>query len=255
MVYRDTLLVFLNKFFEPFNQKIKKDSWCANGLQLSGRDEIKKIALGVSANMNFFEKAYKKGADCLIVHHSLSLIDLNQRIDDLLKNRILFLLEKKMTLIGYHFLLDHHPEIGNNAWVIKKLGAELDQNIRDEWSWTGKFKEKVETEKIIRECEKIYGTKPSFLVKGPRKINNIAVCSGAGAPHGKNITELSDRKIELYISGTAGEDTPSLCDEAKINFAAFGHYATERIGIKNLGEIIRKQFYVDIEFIEEQNNL
>ena len=56
MVYRDTLMVFLNKFFEPYQEKAQNDPWGANGLQLAGKDEIKKIALGVSANLEFFQK-------------------------------------------------------------------------------------------------------------------------------------------------------------------------------------------------------
>lgn len=255
MVYRDTLMVFLNKFFEPFSEKAKKDPWCANGIQIEGKDEIKKIALGVSASLEFFEKACKKEADCLIVHHGLSFNNLNFRIDPLLRERLKFLLDKNLTLIGYHFLLDHHPEIGNNASVIKKLGAEIDKPFRDEWSYIGKFKEKMEVEKILKECTKIYESKPLTVLKGPKKVNTIAICSGAGVPHSTQISEFTDNKIELLITGVSMEDTPALFSEAKINFASFGHYNTEKIGVKNLGEIIKKQFYVNIDFIDIPNEL
>lgn len=255
MVYRDTLMVFLNKYFAPFAEKAKKDQYCANGIQIEGKDEIRKIALGVSANLEFFQKAVKKDADCLIVHHSLSLQNLNQRIDPLLKERIKFLMQHNLTLIGYHFILDHHPDIGNNAWMIKKLGAAVEKPIRDEWSWTGKFKEKAEVEKILKECQKIYESKPFTILKGPKKISTLVVCSGAGAPHSGQISELTDNKIELLITGISMEDTPALFSEAKINFASFGHYNTEKIGVKNLGEIIKKEFYVDVEFIDIPNEL
>lgn len=255
MVYRDTLMVFLNKFFEPFAEKAQKDAFCANGIQIEGKDEIKKIALGVSANLEFFEKAYKREADCLIVHHGLSLNNLNFHIDSLLRKRLKYLLDKNLSLIGYHFLLDHHPEIGNNASVIKKLGAEIKEPFYDEWGWIGEFKEKTELKDVLKECKKIYEQEPFEILKGPKKIKRFAVLSGAGAPHAGEIVKILDSKIELLITGEVKESTPALFSEANVNFASFGHYSTEKIGVKNLGEIIKKQFYVDIDFIDLPNEL
>jgi len=255
MVYRDTLMVFLNKYFEPLAQKAKKDPYCVNGLQLDGKDEIRKIALGVSANLDFFKKAVKKDADCLIVHHSLSLQSLNQRIDPLLRERLKFILDKNLTLIGYHFLLDHHPEIGHNALVLKKLGAEIKEPFHDEWGWVGELPENTPTVKVIKDCEKIYDHKAYSILKGPKKIKRLGILSGAGAPHSGEMVEIIDKKIELLVTGEIKESTPSLFDESKINFASFGHYATEKLGLKALGDLIKTQFYVDIEFIDIPNEL
>lgn len=255
MVYRDTLMVFLNKYFSPFAEKVKRDMYGANGIQLEGKDEIKKIALGVSANMEFFEKAVKKEADCLIVHHGINFNTMNQRIDAVLGERLNILFEKKLTLIGYHFLLDHHPEIGNNASVIKKLGAEVKESFSDEWGWVGELKEKIPVTDLIKECKKIYDHDAYIILKGPKKIKRFAVLSGAGAPHSPDIRELKDKNIELLITGEAKEDTPAFIAEAGINFFSFGHYNTEKIGVKNLGEIIKKQFYVNIDFIDIPNEL
>lgn len=255
MVYRDTLLKFLNNYFSPFKEKSKKDIYSPNGVQLEGKDEIKKIILGVSANLELFQKAVKKNADCIIVHHSLFLDDLNHRIDPLLKERLKILFEKDITLIGYHFLLDHHPEIGNNALVIKKLGAEIKESFHDEWGWVGEFKERKEIEEILSDARKIYEQKPFTILKGPKKIKRMAVVSGAGTPYSTDMVDFIDNKIDLLITGEAKEGTPALFEEAKINFASFGHYSTEKIGIKALSEIIKAQFYVDIEFIDIPNEL
>lgn len=256
MVFRDTLLIFLNKYFAPYQEKAKKDQYCANGVQVEGKDEIRKIALGVSTNLEFIQKAVKKEADCLIVHHSLVLHNLNNRIDSLLRDRLKLLLEENLTLIGYHFLLDHHPEIGNNAAVIKKLGGEVKESFHDEWGWIGEFKEKRELDDIIKETQKIYDQKPIFSVlKGPKKIKRFAVISGAGSPYDADMKSYLDNKIDLLITGEAREWTPALFEESKINFASFGHYATEKIGVKALGEVIKSQFYVDIDFIDIPNQL
>lgn len=255
MVYRDTLMVFLNKYFAPYAEKAKRDQYGANGIQFEGKDEIRKIALGVSASLEFFQKAAKKEADCFIVHHGINFNTMNQRIDAVLKNRLAILFEKKITLIGYHFLLDQNPEIGNNALVIKKLGGDLIEPFSDEWGWIGEFKEKTAALDTVKQCEKIYDHEALKFLEGPKKIKRFAVVSGAGIPHSKDITELVDSKVELYLTGVAAEDTESFIKEAGLNFAAFGHYNTEKLGVKALGDVIKSQFYVDVDFIDVPNEL
>lgn len=46
--------------------------YCPNGLQVEGRNEIRKIASGVTASLAFLEAARDWGADAVIVHHGYS---------------------------------------------------------------------------------------------------------------------------------------------------------------------------------------
>ena len=48
----------------------KKDA-SRNGLQIRGRDEVRKIAFGVDACMELFEKAKQKRCEMVVVHHGL----------------------------------------------------------------------------------------------------------------------------------------------------------------------------------------
>ena len=41
--------------------------------------------------------------------------------------------------------------------------------------------------------------------------------------------------------------------EAKVHYLAAGHYATERLGIRALGEHLRERFGLDVEFIDVPN--
>jgi putative NIF3 family GTP cyclohydrolase 1 type 2 len=41
--------------------------------------------------------------------------------------------------------------------------------------------------------------------------------------------------------------------EAKVHYLAAGHYATERLGIRALGEHLREKFGVEAEFIDVPN--
>src|ERR1700722_17080701 len=61
----------LEKYLDTFlNVPLIKD-FCPNGLQVEGKEEVKKIATAVSANLMTLQKAVEQGADALIVHHGL----------------------------------------------------------------------------------------------------------------------------------------------------------------------------------------
>ena len=39
-------------------------------------------------------------------------------------------------------------------------------------------------------------------------------------------------------------------EESSINFINAGHYNTEKLGIQNLGEVIAKEFNLEVEFVD-----
>lgn len=45
------------------------NDYCPNGLQVHGRDDVKKLVAGVTASMEFLERAHQQGADTVLVHH------------------------------------------------------------------------------------------------------------------------------------------------------------------------------------------
>ena len=60
---------------------------------------------------------------------------------------------------------------------------------------------------------------------------------------------------DCYVTGNADEPSPSLAREEAIHFLAFGHYATERVGIRRLGEVVAERFGLEVRFIEVGNPL
>ena len=67
MVNRDLLIDFCN---ETLNVS-QFDDYCPNGLQVEGRQQVKKIISGVSANQDLIDTAIEKGADAIFVHHGI----------------------------------------------------------------------------------------------------------------------------------------------------------------------------------------
>jgi len=70
MVKRDELIKFIYNTIgkEWIERALEKDE-LANGVQFLGKEEISKVALGVSLNEDFLQEAVKAGAEFCIFHH------------------------------------------------------------------------------------------------------------------------------------------------------------------------------------------
>lgn len=261
MVKRDELVNFLNKYFEPYEELAKSREMLVNGLQIHGAEEVAGVGLGVSSSLEFMQKAHSQGCNFFIVHHGLGFygVEKTSLLPPYLEGRLRFLFQNEISYCGYHFMLDHHPEIGNNAWVIRRLGGQIIGTIYDEWGWYGKFPQPCRLEEIINECQKIYDHEPHIV--GPKKelITTFAVVSGSGAIDYKDLSKVQEfmkKGIELEIVGDMKEGHPAFAKEIGVAIAAFGHYNTETIGIKNLVEIIKKEFPgLKVEFVDVPNYL
>src|SRR5436305_14304646 len=86
-----------------------------NRLQVPGRDEVRRIATGVSASLELFERAATGGADLVLVHHGLFWDKVPRALSPPAAARLRALLGADMNLVAYHLPLDAHPEVGNNA--------------------------------------------------------------------------------------------------------------------------------------------
>jgi putative NIF3 family GTP cyclohydrolase 1 type 2 len=59
--------------------------------------------------------------------------------------------------------------------------------------------------------------------------------------------------VDVFISGEISEQTFHLARESGVAYIAAGHHATERYGIKALGEHLANQFTLAHEFIDIDN--
>src|ERR1051326_6407008 len=121
-VLRDDIVSYLNTYL---NVDAFKD-YCPNGMQVIGRLEVGRVALGVSANLECFRLAVSGGADMLLVHHGLFWENMSRTISTMMKVRLQTLFERDITLLGYHLPLDAHVEIGNNVLWLKHLGFSVE---------------------------------------------------------------------------------------------------------------------------------
>lgn len=257
MVLLNDLVSFLNEFM-GFDETVPRiDSYLANGLQVAGGSEITKIATGVSANLQFFEQAVAAGAEALLVHHSLNPpTSVHFEQDTIFTKRLKYLWSHNLSLIGYHYLLDKHPQVGNNAAIIRALGGELVEPYgQDGWGWVGHIPGGADLDSLMETCRALFQNNGWYYSLGNKTVHRLVSLSGAGAPRPGDYAWLVENKIDLFITGEPREWNRELCREAGISLVAAGHYNTEIIGLQKLGEVIQQQFAVEVEFIDVPNDV
>jgi len=256
MVKRDELINFIYATVgkELLEKALQKDEH-PNGVQVLGSDAVKKVALGVSLNEEFLQKAIKAGSNFCIFHHGFDVTAYRARYSLYSQKRLKLIFQNDMTVVGFHYALDAHPEIGNNATIIRMLGAKIDQPFWDEWGYTATFSKPKDVHELAHKCKDLFNHEIFVVNSGPEKVKKIGVVSGGAKPYAENVAEMEAKGVELFITGETSESSPHKMIEERINYFVGGHYATEVFGVKELGKKIKSHFKnkIDVEFIDIRN--
>ena len=234
--------------------KFKDSSF--NGLQVEGREDVERIALGVSCNLQLFKTAVKNSCDLIITHHGLLWNKRWQYVRGPQKERIKFLLENEISLAAYHLPLDAHKDVGNNAVALRKLGVEIKGGFgwHDNYyiGYWGELSGKMTLAKFREKVEKVFDSRTQQAAGGKTLIKSVAFVSGGARVY---LEEAIDQGIDVYLTGETNESAPAMAMEGEINFLTAGHYNTEKFGVMSLGEVLEKKFGVKTEFIDVPNSL
>jgi dinuclear metal center YbgI/SA1388 family protein len=253
MLNLDELTAFLDDYMGDTDTAARIDPYMANGLQVRGRDKVDTLVTGVSASIRFFGEALRLGADALLVHHSINM-PASIHFDRIFSQRLRYLWDHDLSLIGYHYLLDSHPEIGNNAQIIKALGGHLVEPYTPEgWGWVGEIEGSAERDALLRQCTELFSQAGVQYPFGPGRVRRLVAVSGSGAPRPGDMEALIRHPVDLFITGEAREWNRELFREAGISFVAAGHYFSERIGVQALGDVLRSRFDLDVRFLDLPN--
>jgi len=242
---------YLHKILKP--EQIK--DYAPNGLQVQGSDEITKIVTGVTASQALIDLAIQEKADALLVHHGYFWKNESYVIRGMKHKRIKALIDNNINLFAYHLPLDIHPELGNNAQLASLLNIKVSgplelgnplsiaiQGHLPEIS-SGNDLARLINKKLNREC--LHIAPPSN-----KEIRTVAWCTGGGQDY---IELAAEQGIDAFISGEVSEKTTHIAKEMDIHFFAAGHHATERYGVKALGEHIAKELALKVVFIDVDN--
>jgi dinuclear metal center YbgI/SA1388 family protein len=226
----------------------------SNGLQVEGKEKVRKIGLAVDACGHVFEKASADKIDFLVVHHGLIWGGIKS-VRGVLKERIKVLLDSGISLYACHLPLDWHPEYGNNAELLKALsikrmdefGAYHGKRI----GYWGRTAKEMSVEQFASTVDGRLKTRSSWISFG-RKVRNVGVVSGGGW---SAINDAEKIGIDTFLTGEPSHSGYSLAEEMKVNLVFSGHYATETLGVKAVGRMLKEKLGLPVEFIDHPTGL
>jgi dinuclear metal center YbgI/SA1388 family protein len=225
-----------------------------NGLQVPGPHEVDRVATGVSAHRELFERAEEAGADLVICHHGILWDAQPRSISPSLKARLEVLFRAGMGLAAYHLPLDAHPEVGNNALICQALGLERAEPFGRHRGRTigfvGRAPQPLALDDLLGRCREVLGQEPFVWDFGPDAVEAVGIVSGGGA---SSLAEAAALGLDALLTGEPAEPAMAEARETGIHFIAGGHYATETLGVRRLGELLGERFGVEHDFIAVPN--
>ncbi len=248
---RDELVAFLDEYL---NVQAYPDK-SSNGLQVEGKAEVERVAFAVDATLRTIERAAGGRADMLIVHHGIIWGGLSH-VTGIHYRRLKALFDAGMNLYAAHIPLDAHPEVGNNAQLLKLLGLEPREAFGEYKGATigflGEFEEPQPIEKVVQVLAERLDTTVRTYEFGEREIGVVGAITGAGA---FALEEGKRKGVDLFVTGEFGHADYLTALDLGISVAVAGHYKTETLGVKALMEVIKEKFGIDVFFIDEPTGL
>lgn len=224
-----------------------------NGLQVEGASRgVSKVACGVDASPEFYEEALKRGAQLLLVHHGISWGSSLARIAGPAYRLVAPLVRADAALYAAHLPLDAHPVLGNNAQIAKALGL---RNVRPFGVYRGfsigvrgEFPRAMPWEEAKARFRAICpGGRFDSVDAGKKTVRTVGIVSGGGADE---CPQASAAGLDAFFTGEFGLQHRNAVLNDPIDLAAAGHYATERFGVRALGEALAARFGIDWEFVD-----
>jgi dinuclear metal center YbgI/SA1388 family protein len=248
-ISRDALVSHLDEYLDSRGR-----DYGPNGLQVEGREEIRKVVTGVSACRELFVRAREAGADAVLVHHGLFWEGMPRTLTGFQYRRVAELIQGEMSLIAYHLPLDRHAEVGNNALAGRRFelaGLEpfgLHEGLPI--GFKGRFPSPIPAAELVERCRQVYSQEPLAFLSGPDPVRSLGIISGGAQ---RELYDAIADGLDAYITGEVSEWVMNVARETETHYLAAGHYATERLGVRALGEHLAERFGIEAEFIDVPN--
>ncbi|MDX1624046.1 MAG: Nif3-like dinuclear metal center hexameric protein [Gemmatimonadota bacterium] len=248
---RDRLVSWLDELLEIDEWRDKS----LNGLQVEGAERIRTVATATDAALATFEMAVEADAQLLVVHHGIFWGE-SEPVTGPRRARLAALLGADLSLYAAHLPLDAHPEIGNNA-VLADLLEIQDRTPFGRWGEReigaiGALPEPTTRETLAGRLEALLGERPAVLGFGPGRISRVAIVSGDAAGL---IDEAATAGADAFVTGERDHVAFHVARERGIDVFFAGHYATETVGVRALGERISEEFGVESVFLDAPTGL
>lgn len=244
----------LSNYIDKLLSASEFSDYCPNGLQVDADTPISHIVTGVTATQALIEKAIEQNAQAILVHHGYFWKGEPSPLIGMKGKRIRTLLQNNISLLAYHLPLDAHPILGNNAQLAKDLGLTITEALYPHEKYPvgniATLDKPISPADFAKKIEQVLGQKPLHLSGNNASIQRIGICTGGAQDM---IEQAFKQGCDAYISGEVSERTTHFAQELGIEYFACGHHATERGGVRALGEYLSENLGIKVTFIDIPN--
>jgi dinuclear metal center YbgI/SA1388 family protein len=249
MIERKQLLSAFDTLLQPERFK----DYGPNGLQVEGRNGIKKIVSGVTASLALIEAAVAAQADALFVHHGLFWRGQDGCVTGWMRQRLGLLLQHDINLFAYHLPLDAHPVLGNNAQLGARLGLETQAQFGEQQLGCigqGPAHIMASPQALASHIEATLGRAVTLVAARPGAMQRVAWCSGGAQGYFEAAIAAG---AEVFVTGEISEPQAHYARECGVSFIACGHHASERYGAPAVASHIAAELGLEHAFIDIDN--
>jgi dinuclear metal center YbgI/SA1388 family protein len=231
-----------------------------NGLQVANSGRVERVAVAVDFSRRAVEQAVAAGAGLLVVHHGMFWGGA-QAVVGPVYERMRLLMAHDVAVYASHLPLDLHPTLGNNVLLANELGLSptggfgrfktVDVGVRGE-------AEGLETaalaERAAAFCRRWGHALRHTPIAPGRLTRRWGLCTGAGASS-ETLAEAGALGLDTLVAGEGPHHTAVEAAERGIVVLYAGHYATETLGVRALGDELGRTFGLEWSFVGDPTGL
>lgn len=225
-----------------------------NGLQLDQRGPVRRVATAVDFSLGTIARAIAADANMLVLHHGMFWSGLHRMVGSSYE-RMRLLIEHDIAVYASHLPLDANQEIGNCALLARALGlARTDRFGEYQGSQIGVAgSSDLPTADLLEQASgfaaEFGGVARASAFAPDRRTRRWAVLSGAGADGG-TLRAAAAAGIDTLITGEGPHHTTVDAPDLGVVIIYCGHYASETLGVRALGQVITDRFRIPTEFLD-----
>jgi dinuclear metal center YbgI/SA1388 family protein len=230
-----------------------------NGVQFANIGDIQRVATAVDFSTRTVTGAVEARAQLLVVHHGMFWGGL-QPFTGIRHAQIRALATHDVAVYAAHLPLDVHVQYGNNALLARRFGLDptaafarfqtVDIGLSGETD--------IPTTTLVSLARSLAEEHNGAVVVSPfetsRRSRRWGICSGAGATSA-SLAEANRRGIDTLIVGEGPHHSAVEAGDYGIVVIYAGHYATETLGVRALGDALARRFEIESVFVAAPTGL
>jgi dinuclear metal center YbgI/SA1388 family protein len=230
-----------------------------NGVQFAHRGPVRAIASAVDASERSIRGAAAAGANLLVVHHGLFWGGV-QPLVGFRHDRLRLLMEHDMAVYSAHLPLDVHETLGNSRLLADRIGLPVSGGFAHFQGVACGVRgvADIDTGELAGDVARFASEHGGQVIVTPRSASrrtmHWAICSGAGAGT-DTLAEATALGIDTLIVGEGPHWTAVDAPERGLVIMYAGHYATETLGVRALGDQLAATFGVPHTFVAAPTGL